>query len=99
MSLSCIYSHIYSSNLVTVSMRQQTTKVFKSGNSQAVRLPRNFRVECEEVLIRKQGKNIILSPLPASWAGFMEKIPPLSDDFSIEGAELPNDLPRIALKD
>ena len=80
-------------------MEQQTTKVFKSGNSQAVRLPRDFRVECEEVLIRKQGKNIIISPLPASWNGFMEDTPPLSDDFSTEGAELPNDMPRTALKD
>lgn len=80
-------------------MQQQTTKVFKSGNSQAVRLPRDFRIECEEVLIRKQGINIIISPLPTSWKGFMEDIPPLSDDFSVEGAELPNDLPRAVLKD
>ena len=29
----------------------------------------------------------------------MEDIPPLSDDFSVEGAELPNDLPRAVLKD
>lgn len=80
-------------------MQQQTTKVFKSGNSQAVRLPRDFRVECEEVLIRKQGRNIIISPLPSSWKGFMEDMPPLSDDFSVEGAELPNDVPRASLKD
>lgn len=38
-----------------------------------------------------------ISPLPPSWKGFMEDIPPLSDDFSVEGAELPNDLPRAAL--
>lgn len=75
-------------------MQQRRTKVFKSGNSQAVKLPCDFRVECGEVLIRKQGRNIIISPLSASWKGFMEDTPPLSDDFSVEGAELPNDLPR-----
>ena len=80
-------------------MQQRITKVFKSDNSQAVRLPRDFRVECEEVLIRKQGRNIIISPLPTSWKGFMDDTPPLSDDFSAEGAELPNDLPRAALTD
>ena len=82
-----------------VTVQQQTTKVFKSGNSQAVRLPRDFRVECEEVLIRKQGKNIIISPLPTSWKGFMEDTPPLSDDFSIDAPDLPNDMPRAVLKD
>ena len=40
-----------------------------------------------------------ISPLPSSGKGFMEDIPPLSDDFSVEGAELPSDLPRAELKD
>ncbi|MCY3751449.1 MAG: AbrB/MazE/SpoVT family DNA-binding domain-containing protein [Gammaproteobacteria bacterium] len=80
-------------------MKQRITKVFKSGNSQAVKLPCDFQVECAEVLIRKQGANIIISPLPTSWKGFMEDISPLSNDFSVEGAELPNDLPRAALQE
>ena len=80
-------------------MSQQITKVFKNGNSQAVRLPRGFRVNSDKVLIRKEGKNIIISPLPISWAGVMDNIRPLSEDFSIEGAQLPGDIPRVSLKD
>ena len=80
-------------------MRQRSTKVFKSGNSQAVRLPRDFRVDSDVVLIRKEGKNIIISPTPVSWKGFMDDIPPLSEDFSIEGVQLPDDIPRALIKD
>ena len=80
-------------------MHQQTTKVFKSGNSQAVRLPRNFRMDSDVVLIRKEGKNIIISPTPASWKGFMDDTSPLSEDFSIEGVQLPGDIPRASIKD
>ena len=80
-------------------MHQQTTKVFKSGNSQAVRLPRNFRMDSDVVLIRKEGKNIIISPTPASWKGFMDDTSPLSEDFSIEGVQLPDDIPRASIKD
>lgn len=37
-------------------------KVFKSGNSQAVRLPKEFRFDVDEVDIRRDGDVIILSP-------------------------------------
>ncbi len=80
-------------------MPKQITKVFKSGNSQAVRLPRDFRVDSDEVLIRKEGKNIIISPSPTSWKGFMDNTLSLSEDFSIEGAPLPDDRPRALLQD
>jgi len=79
-------------------MSQQITKVFKSGNSQAVRLPRDFRMESNKVLIKKEGKNIIISPIPTSWDGFMDNCT-LSDDFSIVGNRLPDDVPRTSLKD
>jgi antitoxin VapB len=42
-----------------------TAKVFRSGNSQAVRLPKEFRfpVGTEEVAIRRQGERLILEPV------------------------------------
>src|SRR5438105_4066708 len=42
----------------------ETAKVFWSGRSQAVRLPKNFRVEGREVRIRRQGPAIVLEPVP-----------------------------------
>ena len=80
-------------------MSQQITKVFKSGNSQAVRLPRDFRMDSDKVLIKKEGKNIIISPIPTSWDGFMANCTALSDDFSMVGNRLPDDVSRTSLKD
>lgn len=91
----CIYFCKYITG--DIEMHQIRTKVFKSGNSQAVRLPREFRLDQEEVYIRKEGKSIVITPLPASWEGFMEDCGPLSDDYSIDGAPLPKDAERDAL--
>ena len=44
----------------------QTTKVFRSGNSQAVRLPKDFQFDVDEVEILKQGEDIILRKKPIS---------------------------------
>lgn len=41
-----------------------TAKLFRNGRSQAVRLPKAFRFEGEEVSIRREGKRVILEPLP-----------------------------------
>jgi antitoxin VapB len=40
----------------------KTAKIFRSGNSQAVRLPKEFRVVDDEVFIKKAGDNIVLIP-------------------------------------
>jgi antitoxin VapB len=45
-----------------------TAKVFWSGRSQAVRLPKEFRVEGDKVRIRRQGRAIVLEPIPDDWA-------------------------------
>jgi len=45
-----------------------TAKLFWSGRSQAVRLPRAFRVDGREVRIRRRGRAIVLEPVPESWA-------------------------------
>jgi antitoxin VapB len=40
----------------------KTAKVFKQGNSQAVRLPKDFRLSEDEVEIRREGDAIVLLP-------------------------------------
>jgi antitoxin VapB len=75
-------------------MSTDIVKVFTSGNSQAVRLPHKYKVNTKEMFIRKEGEAIVLTPRPTSWAGFMEDCEALSDDFSIEGAPLPEDIER-----
>ncbi|MER9298100.1 type II toxin-antitoxin system VapB family antitoxin [Mesorhizobium sp. M0621] len=56
-------------------------KVFWSGRSQAVRLPKEFRFETDEVSIRRQGRTIILEPLAQDWAWLDSLTGPLDDDF------------------
>jgi antitoxin VapB len=44
-------------------MTEKTTaKVFWSGRSQAVRLPKAFRFDTDEVTIRRRGQSVILEP-------------------------------------
>ena len=45
----------------------ETAKLFWSGRSQAVRLPRAYRVDGREVRIRRRGRAIVLEPVPDSW--------------------------------
>lgn len=63
-------------------------KVFWSGRSQAVRLPKEFRFDANEVAIRRQGDAVILEPIekPGWPEGFWERFlaePPLSEDFEL----------------
>lgn len=41
-----------------------TAKVFMSGNSQAVRLPKEFRIDADEVEISRRGNEIVLTERP-----------------------------------
>ncbi len=70
-------------------MRPQTAKIFMNGRSQAVRLPKQFRFETDEVFIKKIGNEIILSPRPKSWDDFFTKTALPSDDFMSDRKELP----------
>ena len=51
-----------------------TAKLFVTGRSQAVRLPREYRFEGEEVFIRRDPVtgDVVLSRKPDSWSGFLE---------------------------
>ena len=66
-----------------------TAKVFQSGNSQAVRLPKDFRFPAgiEEVSIRRQGERLILEPIQhQDWPeDFWKAFGGMSDDFERPG--------------
>jgi antitoxin VapB len=67
----------------------KTAKVFKSGNSQAVRIPKEFHLDGEEVEIRKHGGALILRPRKRSWAALIESLKKFSDDFMEQGRHQP----------
>ena len=63
------------------SMKRATAKVFKTGRSQAVRIPKQFRLATDEVLIERDGDRIILTPRPRSWKEYFATAPRLPADF------------------
>ena len=60
-----------------------TTRVFTNGNSQAVRLPREYRFEGGEVVIKKVGDMVILFPKQYKEARFKELLAAFDNDFQI----------------
>jgi antitoxin VapB len=76
----------------------ETAKVFWSGRSQAVRLPRAFRVGGREVRIRRRGRAIVLEPLPDSWEWLDALAGELDDDFVSAVREQPEPAERPGLR-
>ena len=72
---------------------ESTAKLFKNGRSQAVRLPKEFRLKGTEVKIRKEGEKVILEPIEKTrWPkGFWDIFRP------DPGFEIPKPLPSIEL--
>lgn len=60
---------------------ENMAKIFWSGRSQAVRLPKDFRFDTDEVYIRRHGNAVILEPVAKDWAWLDSITGPLDDDF------------------
>lgn len=58
-----------------------TAKVFENGRSQAVRLPKEYRFNDEEISINKIGDVVILMPKENKWSGFLNSLNLFSEDF------------------
>ena len=59
----------------------KTAKLFKNGESQAVRLPKEFRFEGTEVLIKRMGAAVVLLPRSGCWDTLVESLAKFPDDF------------------
>ncbi|MDR1505970.1 MAG: type II toxin-antitoxin system VapB family antitoxin [Treponema sp.] len=67
----------------------QTTKVFKSGNSQAIRIPKEYQVDVEELIINKIGNTIVLFSQNDPWELFKKSLTEFTEDYFIEGRNQP----------
>jgi antitoxin VapB len=67
----------------------RTAKVFMTNRSQAVRLPKDYQFSTDEVFIRKDGDEVILSPRPRDWTSYFESAPIASDSFMADVEDLP----------
>ncbi|WP_028842523.1 type II toxin-antitoxin system antitoxin VapB [Thermodesulfovibrio yellowstonii] len=59
-------------------------KLFKNGQSQAVRLPKEYRLKGNHVFIKKYGNNLILIPAENSWDSLIASLEKFSEDFMSE---------------
>jgi antitoxin VapB len=60
-----------------------TAKVFMNGRSQTIRLPKEFRIDTNEVILTKEDGKIIISPKKTSWKEFFDAFEGALD-FTIE---------------
>ena len=65
-----------------------TAKLFRNGQSQAVRLPKECRFNGDEVIVNKVGDVVMLVPNNSEWEGFLTSINLFSDDFMEDGRAL-----------
>lgn len=68
----------------------KTARLFTNGRSQAVRLPKDFRFEGEEVYVKKFQGAVILFPKARPWSPLIESLKGFSDDFMLDRQQPPN---------
>jgi antitoxin VapB len=61
-----------------------TAKIFRNGASQAVRLPKEFRFDEDEVCIKRIGAAVLLFPKAEAWRLMAEAVGKADDDFMSE---------------
>ena len=66
----------------------KTAKIFQNGQSQAVRLPKEFRFKDDHVYVKKSGNIVMLIPAQDSWESLFESLDKFSDDFMTERKQL-----------
>ena len=59
----------------------KTAKLFKNGDSQAVRLPKEFRFKGTEVYLRRMGNAVVLLPKAKSWDTLIDSLAKFPPDF------------------
>lgn len=67
-------------------MSMQTARLFPNGQSQAVRLPKEFRFDGDRVYIQRMGEAVVLLPYQRPWQVLVDSLGQFSSDFAAQGA-------------
>lgn len=62
----------------------ETAKLFQNGQSQAVRLPKEYRFQGDRVYVKRLGEAVVLLPYHAPWSTLIASLDDFSDDFMDE---------------
>lgn len=65
----------------------ETAKIFENGRSQAVRLPKKYRFQVDEVVVQQLGDAILLVPKESLWQTFMDGLDSFTDDIFENGRD------------
>ena len=65
----------------------ETAKIFENGRSQAVRLPKKFRFNTDEVVVQQLGEAVLLVPKEYLWNTFFEGLESFTDDIFSDGRD------------
>ena len=65
-------------------MPNHIAKIFMNGRSQAIRLPKEFRFEGDEVYVRKMGSDVIISAQKPTWDDFFNQKSAFGNNFLID---------------
>jgi antitoxin VapB len=63
-------------------MKAKKARVFWTGRSQAVRLPKEFRFQTDTVLVRRQGLAVVVEPAHEWPEGYVQSFAGVPDDFA-----------------
>lgn len=74
---------------VAANADRKTARLFTNGASQAVRLPKEFRMPGTEVRIWKEGNRVVMEPILTGWDAMFAAIAELPEDFRIERDQPP----------
>ncbi len=67
----------------------KSAKIFMNGRSQAVRLPKEYRFDCDEVYVEKRGDSVIISAARPGWDEFFDAASVFDDDFLKDRDDFP----------
>ena len=65
----------------------ETAKIFENGRSQAVRLPKKFRFNVDEVIVQQLGDAVLLVPKESLWNTFMDGLNCFTSDIFEDGRD------------
>ena len=65
----------------------ETARIFENGRSQAVRLPKKYRFDDDEVFVQRLGDAVLLTPKADAWQTFMSGLNSFTEDFMTDGRE------------
>ncbi len=74
-----------------------TATIFRNGGSQAVRLPRGFRLAGRRVYVRRFGEGVLLMPEAKGWKRLFESLFEFTDDYMSERKQPPRQQKRKSL--